>query len=396
MTVPILTTTRALEAFCARAANEAFVTIDTEFMRERTYRPVLCLLQLALPTRKRPNAVLVDPLAGEIDLGCLFALLANRQVVKVFHAGSQDIEILWQLGRCLPEPLFDTQIAAMVCGFGFQASYESLVVALTERSIPAGAAVTNWQRRPLTARQMQYALADVTHLRDIYLRLCEILETNGRRSWLDGEFAKLTDPATHEQDPVRAWERIKVKHAKPATLAVVRELAAMRERVAGEHNILRKHVMSDHALMEIAQLRPCSLADLHKTRFFSSKGKINRFGKAILAAVRQGLACPPEQYPRPKSAATRPAGKATLEFLRVLLAAKAEEHGVAAQFIASADDLKALAQGHDAGPVMHGWRYDLFGRDALRLCEGRIALFLGNGSVKTIERDRGSDGPPPG
>jgi len=392
VTVPILTTTRALETFCARAAGEAFITVDTEFVREKTYRPVLCLLQLALPTRVKPDAVLVDPLAKDLDLGCLFAVLVDPGIVKVVHAGGQDIEILWHLGKCIPEPLFDTQIAAMVCGFGFQASYASLVETLTDQSIPGAATVTNWRQRPLTKHQTRYALADVTHLRTVYMRLLEMLEANGRRSWLDEEFAKLTDPSSYEQDPMMAWKKLKVKRTGPAVLAIVRELAAMRERVAAKQNLLRKHIMTDHALLEIAQHRPQGLEDLRKTRFYNDRGNINRHGKAVLAAVKRGLECPPERYPRLPSDPVKPIGKAALELLRILLLAKAEEHGVAEQLIATADDLKSLSRGNFDGAVMQGWRQDLFGRDAARLCQGKIALILDRGSVRIVENDRRGSG----
>ncbi|MCY4260414.1 MAG: ribonuclease D, partial [Rhodobacteraceae bacterium] len=334
-------------------------------------------------------AVLVDALAGDIDLKCFFALMTNPGIVKVVHAGGQDIEIFWHLGKCIPNPLFDTQIAAMVCGFGYQASYASLVEALTDQSMPGSATITNWQQRPLTERQMHYAVADVTHLRAVYTRLLEMLETNGRRSWLDEEFSRLANPSNIEQDPMTAWKKLKVNRTKPAVLAIVRELAAMRERMAAEQNRPRKHIMADHALMEIAQHQTRNPADLRKTRFYNNKGKINRYGPAILAAVRRGLECPPELYPRLSRRSTRPVSKAALELLRILLAAKAEEHGVAEQHIATADDLKSLIRGDINGSVMRGWRHDLFGRDASRLCQGKIALVIDGGSVRIVDREQG-------
>lgn len=383
----IISTTDALARFCSECAAFPYVTIDTELLRERTYYAQLCLVQVARPGDTPEAAAIIDTLAEGLDLAPLLKLLADERVVKVFHAARQDLEIFWQRFATMPRPIFDTQLAAMVCGLGDQASYESLVRRVAKADLDKSARFTDWSVRPLSEKQLAYALADVTHLRVIYEKLAARLEASGRAAWLAEEMAVLTDPATYENDPEEAWRRLKTRSSSPKFLAVVRALAAWRERTAQARDLPRNRILKDDALLEIASLRPTSLEELSRARLLQREGRRREVMEEILAAVREGLDCPPEKRPRPAETPDRPAASPALsDLLRVLLKAKAEASGVAPRLIASAADLDRLAAGETEGlPLLHGWRAEVFGEDARRLCAGRIALAAGAKGVKLVE-----------
>jgi ribonuclease D len=377
----LLTTTDQLAALCDRLARSAFVTVDTEFLRETTFWPRVCVIQLAGPG----EAAAVDALAEGIDLAPFFALMANEDVVKVFHAARQDIEIIWRLTRLIPKPLFDTQVAAMVCGFGEQVSYVELAKAISKVNLDKSSRFTDWSRRPLSEAQVSYAIADVTHLRAIYLHLRTRLERSNRLSWLDDEMLTLTSPSTYEQHPDDAWERLRHRARKPRDLAVLMELAAWRETEAQARDVPRSRVLKDDALIEIAQAAPTSLETLQNLRVFPRGSERPRAGADILAAVARGLARDPATLPFIERD-RRNGNGATVELLKVLLRQVAEETGVAAKMIATVDDLEAVAA-DDAADVaaLRGWRRTIFGEKALQLKHGRLALAVENGRVVTLD-----------
>ncbi len=392
--MPIITTTEELAAFCARAAEQPFVTVDTEFLRERTYWAQLCLIQIAVPEGAgEPEAVAVDPLAEGLDLTPFWELLADERVVKVLHAGRQDLEIFWVQGKVVPRPLFDTQIAAMVCGYGEQVGYDTLVRKITGRSIDKSSRFTDWSRRPLTEEQIAYALADVTHLRDVYLALSRQLAESGRAAWVEEELAQLADPRSYVVDPEEAWTRIRTRTQSGEFLAVVRELARFREEYARRRDIPRNRVFKDDALLEIASSRPRNARELSRSRLLLRDARKGEIAEGILAAVAAGLACPPDKRPRVESAPQRgPKQEALADLLRVLLKTKAAEAGVAPRLIASAADLDAMAAGARDLPALRGWRRQVFGEDALRLCEGRIALAANGKRVLLVPLRPAGDG----
>lgn len=380
-----ITTTEDLAAFCAAAKSEPYVTIDTEFLRERTYWSKLCLIQMALPG-KTGEAVLVDPIEGEgMSLEPLYDLFRHEATVKVFHAARQDLEIFFVEGRCFPKPLFDTQIAAMVCGFGEQAGYETLVRRIAKASLDKTSRFTDWSRRPLSEAQKEYAIADVTHLRVIYEWLAAQLAKNGRAPWVEEELAVLTDPATYTVLPEEAWLRIKTRTTSARFLAVVRELARFREAYAQAQNIPRSRVMKDDALLELASTRPQSLEELGRSRLLLREGRKPEIAEGILAAVKAGLEARPEDLPRIEQPADQPQGNGALaDLLRVLLKAKSESLGVAPRLIASAAELDAIAAGARDGEALKGWRREAFGEDALRLCKGEVALSAKGSEVRVV------------
>ena len=387
MTEPRLITESApLAALCASWQEAEFVTVDTEFMRESTYRAKLCLLQIA-PAEGEPVAV--DPLANGIDLAPLYDLLARAPVLKVFHAARQDVEVLLPLAGGVPHPLFDTQIAAMVCGFGDSVGYETLVARLARGRIDKTQRFTDWARRPLTERQLRYALSDVSHLRVVYRKLAAKLERTGRRSWLDEELAILTDPATYEALPEEAWRRIKVRGGDRRFFAILREVAAWRETEADRRDKPRPWVMRDTALTEIAAQRPRTAKELAKLRSVSQRTAESATGAAVLAAVGRGLALPDEDCPTLPPRPEKPAAPAALtDLLKVLLTFKSEETGVARKLIASADELDRIARGETNGvPALQGWRRSLFGDAALDLVRGRHALSVQHGALRLIPCD---------
>lgn len=381
----LITTTEELAAVCRRLAQHPFVTVDTEFLRETTFWPKLCVLQLA----SDDEAVVVDALAPEIDLIPFLDLMANRDVVKVFHAARQDLEIIWKMSGRLPDPLFDTQVAAMVCGFGDQVSYSELAQTLCRVTIDKSSRFTDWARRPLSTAQVTYALADVTHLRDIYRVLLAKLEGSSRTGWLGDEMRTLLSPATYEQHPDQAWERFRSKLRKPRDLAVMMDLAAWRETEAQGRDVPRSRILKDDAMIEVATAAPRSLEALGDLRAVPRGMDKSRLGPDMLAAVERGLARDPKALPRIERDRRSGGGGgngATVELLKVLLRQVADAHGVAAKLIASVDDLEAIAASDDAEvPALEGWRRAMFGAKALDLKNGRLALTVENGKVIALE-----------
>ncbi|MDO5528903.1 MAG: ribonuclease D [Paracoccus sp. (in: a-proteobacteria)] len=384
-----ITTTEDLAAFCRLAMDAPYVTVDTEFLRERTYYSRLCLIQLAIPPAGGADdgggpAVLVDPLAKDISLEPLYELFDHRATVKVFHAARQDLEIFYHDSGRFPEPLFDTQVAAMVCGFGEQVGYETLVRKIARAGLDKSSRFTDWSQRPLSAAQCEYALADVTHLRQIYEFLRAQIEKTGRAAWVEEEIAILTDPETYITRPDEAWEKIRTRSSSPRFLAIVRELARFREDYAQTRNIPRSRVFKDDALIELASAKPQNEAELGKSRLLMREGRKPEIAAGIMAAVRAGLDHP--DPPRPPKEQPGPPGNAALsDLLRVLLKAKADAAGVAPKLIASTSELDAIATGARDLPALTGWRAEVFGRDALLLAEGRIALSAAGGAVRIVE-----------
>jgi ribonuclease D len=380
-----ITTTEALAEFCAAAKTAPYVTIDTEFLRERTYWAKLCLIQLALPG-KDGAAVLVDPIAGpEMSMEPLYDLMRHEGTVKVFHAARQDLEIFFVEGGVFPKPLFDTQVAAMVCGFGEQVGYETLVKKIAKADLDKTSRFTDWSRRPLTKAQADYALADVTHLRQIYENLSGQLRKSGRTHWLEEELATLTDPATYTVTPEDAWQRVKTRTTSGKFLAVVKELARFREEYAQSRNIPRSRIYKDDALLELASTRPTNHEELNRARLLLREGRKGDIADGILAAVKRGLEMRPEDMPKPDPSRDQmQVNPALADLLRVLLKAKSEETGVASKLIASASDLDAIAGGERNLPALHGWRAEVFGNDALRLCRGEIALSAIGQQVRVV------------
>jgi ribonuclease D len=383
-----ITTTDELAAFCDRAAVEPYVTVDTEFLRERTYYAKLCLVQLAIPGEGDDTAVLVDPLADGLSLDPLYGLLADRGVVKVFHAARQDLEIFFIEGGVMPEPLFDTQVAAMVCGFGEQVGYETLVKRIARANLDKTSRFTDWSRRPLTEAQMTYALADVTHLRVIYEHLAAELDRSGRRAWVEEELAVLTDPETYVVEPEEAWRRVKTRTQSGKFMAAVKELAEFRERYAREKNVPRSRVFKDDALLEIASANPKDAGDLGRSRLLLREARRGDVADGILAAIARARSYTPDQYPEVDRSRDRlQVNPALADLLRVLLKAKSEQAGVAPKLIATAADLDAISAGERDVHALKGWRRKVFGDDALRLCDGQIALAARNGGVEAISLD---------
>ena len=382
----LIADTDALAAFCAEAAACPYVTVDTEFLRERTYYAQLCLVQLARPGKGDEGAVLVDTLSDRLGLDPLYELFRNRHVVKVFHAARQDLEIFQTTAGVLPAPFFDTQVAAMVCGYGDQAGYETLVRQIARAQVDKSSRFTDWSRRPLSAAQMAYALADVTHLRRIYEVLSKRLEETGRAAWVAEELAVLTDPATYRLDPDEAWTRIKTRSSSPRFVAALRELARMRETLAQKRNVPRARILKDDALLELAANRPRTAEDLGKSRLLLREARRGEVADAILAAIADAEAVPASELPQPPEAGPRRAGSEALaDLLRVLLKAKAETEGVAQRLIASSAELDAIAAGETDGvAALAGWRHEVFGRDALRLRAGEIALSADGGAVRVV------------
>ena len=380
-----ITTTDELAVFCAAAKNEAYVTIDTEFLRERTYWSKLCLIQLALPG-KDGDAVLVDPIAGEtMSMEPLYDLFRHRATVKVFHAARQDLEIFFVEGGVFPEPMFDTQVAAMVCGFGEQVGYETLVKKIAHEPLDKTSRFTDWSRRPLTEAQMVYALADVTHLRVIYEYLSAQIAKNGRQKWVEEELSVLTDPATYTVTPEQAWTRIKTRTTSGRFLGVVKELARFREDYAQKNNVPRSRVMKDDALLELASTRPTNGEELGRSRLLMRDGRKGDIADGILLAIKAGLEMRAEDLPKPDLSRDQlQVNPALADLLRVLLKAKTEQLGVAAKLVASASDLDAIAAGERNLDALHGWRLEAFGEDALRLCRGEIALTAKGNDVLVI------------
>ncbi|MEE8309325.1 MAG: ribonuclease D [Hyphomicrobium sp.] len=379
----IITSSDDLTSACQRLSTNDFVAVDTEFMREQTFWPQLCLIQLAVPG----EALIIDPLAKGLDLAPFWGLMAKEDVVKVFHAARQDVEIVFAKTGLVPHPVFDTQIAAMVCGFGESISYVNLVKKVTGAELDKSSRFTDWSRRPLSEKQLIYALADVTHLRDIYDHLKQELETSSRSAWLKEEMGILTDPATYESHPENAWKRLKLRIRNRKSLAVLMELAAWRERLAQGQNVPRSRILRDEALYDIANQAPTSTDKLSELRTLSDGFSRSARAKEIIEAVKLGLARDVKTLPAINRGQQLSAGTAALiDLLRVLLKASAARHEVAPRLIAASSDLERIALETEPDiPALKGWRRRLFGEDALRLKRGEIALTLDSGDVVARE-----------
>jgi ribonuclease D len=383
----LIASTSELAEVCARLARHPYVAVDTEFLREQTFWPVLCLIQLAGPD----DEVIVDPLAPGIDLAPFHRLMADERVVKVFHAGRQDIEIIYAKAGLIPHPIFDTQIAAMVCGFGESVSYVNLVKKVVSKDLDKSSRFTDWSRRPLSERQLVYALADVTYLRQIYQHLKAELDSTGRAHWLNEEMATLTDPQTYETRPERAWLRLKLRVKNRRSLGVLIELAAWRERVAQSQDVPRARVLRDEALYDIANQAPTEPRSLGELRSLSEGFARSARAREIIEAVKRGLARDPATLPAmPTGQGTlSPEVSALVDLLRVLLKAAAARNRVAPKLIADAGDLERIAAEDEPDiPALRGWRRELFGADALRLKRGELALTVRDGEVKTIPAEK--------
>ena len=379
-----ITTTEQLTQVCARMARHPFVTVDTEFLRETTYYPLLCVAQIASPD----EAFVVDALAPGIDLTPLFDLLTDEKVVKVFHAARQDIEIVWNMAKKIPHPIFDSQVAAMVLGYGDSISYDQLVQRITGDQLDKSHRFTDWTRRPLTDAQMTYALSDVTHLRDVYLKLAADLEKRGRSNWVEAEMGVLTSPDTYRMEPERAWERLKSRVRKPKELGVLIEIAAWREREAQSRDVPRSRVLKDDALGDIAVQAPTTIERLGQLRSLPKGFERSRWGDGIVEAVKRGIERDPKTLPRLDRFRPAPNGAATVELLKVLLRMTAESNGVAAKVIATVDELDRIAADDEADvPSLKGWRRELFGEKALALKHGRLALAVEKGRVVTVDKN---------
>ena len=388
----MITDTEALAAACKRMRGAPYITVDTEFLRETTFWPKLCVVQLA----DEHGPEVVDALADSIDLTPLFELMTDENVLKVFHSGRQDIEIFHHLSGRVPHPVFDTQVAAMVLGFGDSISYDQLVARTTGATIDKSSRFTDWSRRPLSDDQVEYAIADVTHLRDVYAKLSADLERRGRAEWLIEEMEVLTSPATYAADPGQAWQRFRSRLRKPRDLAIMIEVAAWREREAQGKDVPRSRVLKDDALVEVATRAPKTVDALGGLRAFPRGYERSRAGQEILEAVSRGLARDPADLPSLESERSAQGNPATVELLKVLLRMIAEKNAVAAKVIANVDDLERIAA-DDAADVasLRGWRRELFGEQALKLKAGTLALAVEHGRVVTLEREAGEDGPLP-
>jgi len=380
----LITSTEELDAACGRMARHPFVTVDTEFLRETTYYPLLCVAQMASPE----EAVVIDALATGLDLSPFFALMADENVCKVFHAARQDIEIVWNMAKTIPHPIFDTQVAAMVLGYGDSISYDQLVQRITGDLLDKSHRFTDWTRRPLSDAQISYAVSDVTHLRDVYLALSADLKKRGRADWVEAEMRVLTSPETYRADPERAWERLKSRVRKPKDLAVLIEIAAWREREAQSRDVPRSRVLKDEVVGDIAVQAPTTVERLGNLRSLPKGFERSRWGDAIVDAVKRGLARDPKTLPQLERFRPAPNGAATVELLKVLLRMTAERHGVAAKVIATVDDLDRIAANDEADvPALKGWRRELFGEKALALKHGTLALAVEKGRVVAVEKN---------
>ena len=380
----VITDTQALAEFCARQHGADFIAVDTEFMRERTYWPILCLVQVAGPQ----EAVAVDALAPGIDLAPLLALMADEDILKVFHAARQDIEIFFNLSGSVPLPLFDTQIAAMVCGFGDAVSYQTLVGKLARAPLDKSSRFTDWSHRPLTERQIHYALGDVVHLRTVYEKLLQLLAANGRAAWFAEEMAVLCEPTTYRTNPSDAWRRFRLRgRVDPRFFGILREVAAWREAAAQQRDLPRGRIIKDEAVLEIAAHAPKTIEALSRTRSLGKGVAEGKLGGEILEAVRRGLADSDNfEPPAPGRAEAAPGLGPLVELLRVLLKHRCEAHQVAQKLLASVDDLEAIAaDDHSPVPALSGWRYEIFGKDAIAVKHGRLALTVRDNRIALVE-----------
>ena len=381
-----ITKSSELKEFCDRAANKKYITIDTEFLRERTYFSKLCLVQLATPGEENENAVIVDTLVDNLDLSPLYEIFKNQNIVKVFHAARQDLEIFYLASGIFPYPLFDTQIAAMVCGFGDQVAYETLVRQIAKQTLDKSSRFTDWSRRPLTNAQKKYALADVTHLRVIYEILSEQLVNTGRLKWVKEEIKNLISPETYDINPKNSWRRLKTKSNSRRFLGLVASLAEFRENFAQSKNIPRNRVIKDDALLELASNKPTNLDELSRSRLLLREARKGEIASGLLTAIKKGLEIPESELPKkPIKPDKNIVNSALADLLRVLLKSCSENAGVASKLIATASDLEALAAGDRNVGALSGWRFEVFGKSALQLCDGKIGLSVKGTKVKTFQ-----------
>lgn len=379
----LITTTRGLEAAIRDLSKADFVTVDTEFIRETTFWPELCLIQLA----SLDTTAMVDALAPDMDLSSFFDLMRNEKVMKVFHAARQDIEIVFHMGGLIPHPVFDTQIAAMVCGFGDSISYDQLVQKVAGIQLDKSSRFTDWRRRPLSDKQLEYALADVTYLRDVYLFLKAKLKDENRSHWVNEEMEVLTARETYDLHPDEAWKRLKMRLRKPSELAVLQTVAAWREREARDRNVPRGRVLKDDVIYEIAQQQPRDAEALGRLRTVPRGWERSAHAQTLLAVVNTALDLPKEQMPRlPKHVPSPEGAGAAADLLKVLLKLVTEEHGVAAKIVATSDDIEKIAAEGEAAnvPALHGWRRELFGETALRLIRGDICLTFERRRIRAV------------
>lgn len=386
----LITEQKALEAFCTSLKSCEFITVDTEFLREKTYYPLLCLIQVGDPDG---NAKAIDPLAGDLDLAPLYDLLFDENILKIFHAARQDLEIFFNLTGKVVAPLFDTQIAAMVCGYGDSVGYENLVRNITGNSLDKSVQYTNWSNRPLTERQINYALGDVTYLVGVYKHLSEELEKRGRTDWVYQEEEILMDPATYDTDPYEAWRRVKVKSPKAKTLAVLRELAAWREKRAQTKDLPKSWVLRDDTLADMAAQAPKNIGQLKKIRNMPPELAANHHGKAMLELIQKALDSDPKSWPQPKKKTPVPPYLAsTIDILRMLLKVQAQQNDVATKLLISTEELGLLALDDNADiPAMKGWRYEIFGRHALALKKGELAVGLKGNKIAKFKVTKDTD-----
>ncbi|MBP0114105.1 MULTISPECIES: ribonuclease D [Bradyrhizobium] len=379
----LITTTADLAAACSRLAKHPVITVDTEFLRETTYYPLLCVVQMA----SAEEAVVIDALAEGIDLKPFFELMGNEGVLKVFHAARQDIEIIWHQAGIIPHPVFDTQVAAMVLGYGDSIAYDALVEKVTGHRPDKTHRFTDWSRRPLTKEQMHYAVSDVTHLRDVFAALDADLKKRRRSEWVSIEMEVLTSPRTYDFHPERAWERLKTRVRKPKDLAVLMEVAAWREQEAQSRDVPRGRVLRDEAITDIATHAPTTLEKLAHLRSVPKGFEKSKWGADIVAAVERGLARDFSKLPKLEKPRNNSNGAAIVELLKVLLRMTAERHAVASKVIATVDDLEEIAADDEADvPALHGWRRELFGDAALKLKRGELALAIEKGRVIGVQR----------
>ena len=382
----IIKTTSELSKFCTFACKFDYITVDTEFLRERTYYPKLCLIQLAIPSDHKNSAVLIDPLVGNLDLSPLYELFLNTKIVKVFHAARQDLEIFFHDRNIIPKPLFDTQLAAMVCGFGEQVGYETLVRSICKVNLDKSSRFTDWSLRPLSANQQSYALADVTHLRDIYEYLTDKLNTNERGSWVQEELNILENPETYITRPNEAWKRIKTRSNSSKFLGIVASLAEFREYYAQQADIPKSRVFKDDALIELASLKPKSLDELGRSRLLLRDARKGRIASGILEAIKTAGELKDEQLNNVNRGQKPINGNSALaDMLRVLLKAKSEELGVASKLIANSSDLDSLASGDRTVPALSGMRHKIFGIEAIELCDCKVGLILEGKNITTFK-----------
>ncbi|MEJ8475261.1 ribonuclease D [Roseibium algae] len=380
----VITSTTELAAACERLAAHDYVTVDTEFLRETTFWPKLCVIQMAGPDM----AFIVDALAEGLDLAPFFTLMRDESVTKVFHAARQDVEIVFHMGGLIPAPLFDTQVAAMVCGFGDSISYDQLVHKVSGAHIDKSSRFTDWARRPLTQKQLDYALADVTHLRDVYQFLKANLAEQNRSHWVEDEMKILTSEGTYHTEPANAWQRLKMRVRKPIELAVMMEVAAWRESEAQGRDVPRSRVIKDDSIYEVAAQQPQTAEALGRLRTIPRGFERSKSADEILKAVRRAVAIPRDQLPKlPKGRQAPDGSAAAVDLLKVLLKLVSEANGVASKVIATVDDLeKIAANDHADVGAMKGWRRELFGETALKLKRGEVALAFRDRQIVALEQ----------